>query len=117
VVLPLLSILVGESRLLVSWCAGGRCRMVGSNEDHGKSRRPGAQDRRWSSIGRVLGGRMIERSADVVCDLHRAQGDEERGFGLNLKTKVNGFSQFGHKTSGFGFPGLGLKIGSYGSVI
>jgi hypothetical protein len=28
----------------------------------------------------VLGGRVIERSGGVVCDLHRAHGDEERGF-------------------------------------
>jgi hypothetical protein len=26
--------------------------------------------------GRVLGGRAIERSGDVVCGLHRARGDE-----------------------------------------
>jgi hypothetical protein len=44
VVLPLLSILVGESRLLVSWCAGDRCGMVG-NEDRDRIRRPGAEDR------------------------------------------------------------------------
>jgi hypothetical protein len=30
--------------------------------------------------GRVLGGRMIGRSGDVVCGLHHARGDEERGF-------------------------------------
>jgi hypothetical protein len=29
---------------------------------------------------RVLGGRMIERSGDAVCGLHRARGDEECGF-------------------------------------
>jgi hypothetical protein len=29
-------------------------------------------------IGRVLGGRTIERSGDVVCDLYRAREDEER---------------------------------------
>jgi hypothetical protein len=28
----------------------------------------------------VLGGRVIERSSDTVCGLHRARGDEERGF-------------------------------------
>jgi hypothetical protein len=37
----------GASRLLVSWCAGGRCGMVCSDEDSGKSRRPGAEDRGW----------------------------------------------------------------------
>jgi hypothetical protein len=30
--------------------------------------------------GRVLGGRTIERSGGAVCGLHRAHGDEERGF-------------------------------------
>jgi hypothetical protein len=30
--------------------------------------------------GRVFGGRMIGRSGDAVCSLHRARGDEERGF-------------------------------------
>jgi hypothetical protein len=30
--------------------------------------------------GRVLGGRTIERSGGAVCGLHRARGDEERGF-------------------------------------
>jgi hypothetical protein len=29
---------------------------------------------------RILGGRAIERSNDIVCGLHRACGDEERGF-------------------------------------
>jgi hypothetical protein len=36
--------------------------MVGSNKDRGRSRELGAEDQRWSSIGRVLGGQMIERS-------------------------------------------------------
>jgi hypothetical protein len=30
--------------------------------------------------GRILSGWMIGRSGDVVCDLHCAQGDEEREF-------------------------------------
>jgi hypothetical protein len=30
--------------------------------------------------GQVLGGWAIERSGDAVCGLHRARGDEERGF-------------------------------------
>jgi hypothetical protein len=30
--------------------------------------------------GRVLGGQMIKRSDDTMCDLHRARGDEERNF-------------------------------------
>jgi hypothetical protein len=31
-------------------------------------------------IGRVLGGRAIERSDGAVCGLHHARGDEEREF-------------------------------------
>jgi hypothetical protein len=60
--------------------------MVGSNEDLGRSMRLGAEDQRWSSTGRVLGGRMIEGSGDVMCGLHCAQGDDERGF-LSLASK------------------------------
>jgi hypothetical protein len=70
----------GESCLLVSWCAGGRCGMAGSDEDRGRSRRPGAEDSGWSGTGRVLSGQTIERSGDTVCGLHRARRDEECGF-------------------------------------
>jgi hypothetical protein len=77
--------------LLVSCCVGDRCGMVGSDEDRGRSRRLGAEDREWSSTSRILGGCMIERSGDVVCGLRCAQGDEERVFlGFGLKTKVDG---------------------------
>jgi hypothetical protein len=38
----------GESRLLILWCVGGRCGMSCSDEDHVRSRRPGAEDRGWS---------------------------------------------------------------------
>jgi hypothetical protein len=54
--------------------------MVGNDENCGRSRRPGADDREWSSTSRVLSGRMIKRSGDAVCGLQRAQGDEKRGF-------------------------------------
>jgi hypothetical protein len=40
--------MVGESCLLVSWCAGDKCGMVGSDKDHGKSRKPGVEDWGWS---------------------------------------------------------------------
>jgi hypothetical protein len=51
----------GESRLLVSWCAGDRCDMTCSDEDRGRSRRPGAEDRGWShrSGTRWLDGREV----------------------------------------------------------
>jgi hypothetical protein len=47
----------GESRLLFSWCVGDRCDMTGNDEDHGMSRRPGAEDRSRSDTGQVLGDR------------------------------------------------------------
>jgi hypothetical protein len=66
--------------LLVSCCAGDRCDMAVSSEDHGRSRRPSAEDRGWSGTGWILCGRMNERSGDAVCGLHQARGDEEHGF-------------------------------------
>jgi hypothetical protein len=95
----------GESCLLVSWCASDRCDMVGSDENHGRSRRPGAEDRGWSSVGRVLGGRMIEKSGNAVCGLHRSQGDEEcRSLGLAFKPRSTVYQWFGLKTTRSGFP-------------
>jgi hypothetical protein len=76
----LLSILCGEICLRVSWRVGDKCGMAGNDEEHGRSRRPGAEDQRWSSTCWVLSGRMIDRSGDTVCGLHHAQGDEECGF-------------------------------------
>jgi hypothetical protein len=73
-------ILCGESRLLVSWCAGSGCDMADSDEYCGRSRRPGAEDQGWSSTGQVLDGRAIRRSGDAMCDLYRAHGDDEYGF-------------------------------------
>jgi hypothetical protein len=32
--------------------------------------------------GRVFGGRVIERSGDIVCGLHRTRRDEEDGLSL-----------------------------------
>jgi hypothetical protein len=52
--------------------------MMGSDKNRGRSRRSGADDRGWSSTGRVIGGQTIGRSGDVVCC--RAQGDEEHEF-------------------------------------
>jgi hypothetical protein len=48
--------------------------MTFSDEDHGMSRRPAAEDRGWShrSGTRWSGG--------AVCDLHHAHGDKKRGF-------------------------------------
>jgi hypothetical protein len=54
--------------LLVSLCVGGRCNMAGSDKGRGRSRRPGVEDRDGRTC-RVLGGRTIKRSGDVVCSL------------------------------------------------
>jgi hypothetical protein len=54
--------------------------MAGSDEDCGKSRRYGANDRGWLSTGRILGARTIGKSGDVVCSMYHAQGDDERWF-------------------------------------
>jgi hypothetical protein len=35
---------------------------------------------RNSHTGQLLGDWVIERSGGIVCGLHRARGDEERGF-------------------------------------
>jgi hypothetical protein len=115
--------------LLVSWCVGDRCDMAGSDEDRCRSRRPGAEDRGWSNIGRLLGGWTIERSEDILCGLHRAQGDEERGFlGSASKPRLTVSPDLTSKSVAIvlviwpqshllGFLGLGLKIGSYSLVI
>jgi hypothetical protein len=60
----------GESRLLVSWCAGGRGDMACSDEDRGRSRRPSAEDR----VAQV-GYSVVGRSGGAVCGLHLARGD------------------------------------------
>jgi hypothetical protein len=80
----------GESRLLVSWCAGGRCGMVCSDEDHDRSRRPSVEDRGWShrsgtrwSGGRDVGWRRV-RSVPGTWRLGAWVS------WLSLKTKVDG---------------------------
>jgi hypothetical protein len=46
--------------------------MARRDKDQDRSRRLGAEDRGWSSMGRVLGDQMIERSSDAMCGLHCA---------------------------------------------
>jgi hypothetical protein len=60
--------------------------MADIDEDRGRSRRLGAEDRGGSSTCRLLGGQTIQRSGDAVCGLHHAQVDEEHGF-LSLASK------------------------------
>jgi hypothetical protein len=72
---------------------------------------------------------MIERSDDAVCDLHRAQGDEECGF-LSLASKprstvipslspkpVATVLVVWPKNHSLGFSSLGLQSGSCSLVI
>jgi hypothetical protein len=69
--------------------------MAASNDDHGRSRRLGAEDR----------SRTIERSGDAVCYLHHAQGDEERVFlGLASKPRSMVSPSFASKPVASGFP-------------
>jgi hypothetical protein len=82
----------GESRLLVLWCACGRCGMACSDEDRGRSRRPAAEDWGWShrSGTQWLSDREVgwhcERSAP--CTWRRGA----RVSWLSLKTMVDGLS-------------------------
>jgi hypothetical protein len=87
-----------ESRLLVSWCACGRCDMACSDEDRDRSSRPGAEDQgrshmsgtRWSG-GREVGWRRV-RSAPGTWRLGA------RVSWLSLKTKVvEGFTVWASK--------------------
>jgi hypothetical protein len=60
--------------------------------------------------GRILDDRMIGRSGDAVCGLHRARGDDERGFfGSASKSTSTVCQWFGLKTTGTVFSGLASK--------
>jgi hypothetical protein len=99
----------GESYLLITLCAGDKCDMEDSDEDHDKSRRPGAEDRGWSSTDRIFSGRAIGRSGDAVCDLHHTCGDEEREF-LGWASKPRSSLLVEPQNHGRRFLGLDLKI-------
>jgi hypothetical protein len=86
------------------------CDIAGSDEDRGRSRRSGVEERRWSSIGRVLGGQTIGRSGDAVCGLHSAQGDEEHVFLVELQNQDQRVSRFGPQNRQLRLGDLGLKI-------
>jgi hypothetical protein len=65
-------VLFGESRLLVSWCAGAAwsaaTRTVAGVGDLMQRTGDGR-------TGQVLGGRAVERSGGTVCGLHLARED------------------------------------------
>jgi hypothetical protein len=58
--------------LLVSWCAGDRCDMADSDEDRGRSRRPGAEDRDGQAhVGYSVAGRSRGRvMLCAICTVH-----------------------------------------------
>jgi hypothetical protein len=91
----------GEMRLFVSWCVGGECDMAGNDDDRGRSRRLGVEDRGWSSTSQVLSGRTIGRSGDAVCDPHCTRGGDEKHMfsGLASKPVVTVSHWFGLKTT------------------
>jgi hypothetical protein len=86
--------------LLISWCADGRCDMACSDEDCGRSRRPGTEDRKCAVAGRSRG----RVATCAVCTWH-------------VKTRSAGFLVEPQNQSGGEFPGLGLKTGSSDLVI
>jgi hypothetical protein len=70
----LLSILCRETCLLVSWCVDDMCDMTRSDENLGRSRGPGVEDRVWSStiwVAGRLGGRV---TPCAVCIMHKDTG-------------------------------------------
>jgi hypothetical protein len=67
------------------------CDIACSDEDQVRNRRPGVEDRGWSSTRWVPSGRTIGRSSGTVCGLHRAQGDEERGILVWPQNQVRRF--------------------------
>jgi hypothetical protein len=82
----------GESCLLVSWCVCGRCGMACSNEDRGRSRRPGVEDQGWSHRldTRWPGDREVGwcRVRPAPCTWRRGV----RVSWLSLKTMVDGLA-------------------------
>jgi hypothetical protein len=123
----------GESRLLVSWYAGGKCGMTCNDEDRDMSRRYGAEDRGWlhRSGTRWPGGREVRwhrvRSTPGMWRLGAwvswlSLKTKVDGFGVvwpqnhsdgfhwfDLKTNGDGFRRFDLKTGGNGFSQFGLK--------
>jgi hypothetical protein len=90
--------------------------MEGSDEDHDRSWRPSAEDRRWShrSSTQWLRDRVVRwrcvRSAP--CTWRR----EPWVSWLSLKTKVDGLRVVWPQNHIDKFPGLGLRTDSFGLV-
>jgi hypothetical protein len=99
-----------ENRVCLSRGVGDKSRMACSDEDHGRSRRPGAEDKGWShrsgtrwTSGREVGRRPVR---STPCTSRRGA----RVFWLSLKTKVDGLSVVWTQNHWDGFFRFHLKI-------
>jgi hypothetical protein len=77
--------------LLVSWCAGDRCDMAGSGEDHGRSRGPGPED------------------LCAVCTMHK-ETSSTGFFGLASKARATVSPGLASKPGALGFPVWSSKL-------
>jgi hypothetical protein len=75
--------------------------MADNNENRGRSRRLGVEERGWPGTSWILGGRTIGGSGYAMCDPHRTRGgDKKRGFsGLASKLVATICLWFGHITT------------------
>jgi hypothetical protein len=99
-----------ESCLLVSWCECGRCGMTCSDEDHGRSRRPGVEDWGWShkSSTRWPSNREVWVAPCAVCTMHVKM--RKAGFLVEPQKQGRRFvSGLASKPLGRFLIGLGLK--------
>jgi hypothetical protein len=84
--------------------------MTDNDNDLGRSRRIGVEDRGWSSTGRILDGRTIGGSGDSVCVLYHTQGDEKYEFvGLASKLRSTVSPGLASKPNGLWFVGCTKK--------
>jgi hypothetical protein len=141
IVLSLSFGLCGASHLLVPWCAGDRCGMACNDEDCGRSRRHGAEDRECSQRSSTRWPGDWEVRWHCVRSTLCTWRWETRLFWLSLKTKVDclsviwpqnywdglsvvwpqnhwdSFSYFGFKIGGDGFSQFDLKTGGLGFLV
>jgi hypothetical protein len=102
IVLPLSFLSCVESCLLVLWCVSGRCDIAGSDEDHDRSRRSGAEDRGWlhRSGTRWPDDQEVRwhRVRSALYTWRRGAKSQWRFYGLGLKIKQASVCRLRHKT-------------------
>jgi hypothetical protein len=108
--------------LLVSWCTGHRCDMAGSDEDHGRSRKPGLEDGDgqaqvgYSVAGQSRGQVMLCAVRTVHKEMRSAsflvwpQNQGRRFLPIWPKNQWLRVSWFGAQNWYLRFGDLGLKI-------